>query len=135
MCTGEHLLLQIVNLTLLVSSYALNSSECAIIFVTRSDCHIVETAVRHPCQTHLVHSCWNIKVCGTIDIVLIFVDNLALIRGLVCIDRAAFLDARRGLERLLGAYTVSVVAGILQLLRLLQVAQLVVRDQQIASTI
>ena len=41
----EHLLLQIANLALLVTRLAFHWSESAVVFVPRSDGHVVETAI------------------------------------------------------------------------------------------
>ena len=45
------------------------------------------------------------------------------------VEGTALLHAGSGLDRLFGANAVSVVASLLQLLRLLEVAQLVVRNK------
>ena len=61
--------------------------------------------------------------------------NGALSVCLLCIKGRRFLHRGRGLERFFLAHAVSVVPGLLQLLGLLQVAELVVRDEQVASAI
>lgn len=48
---------------------------------------------------------------------------------LLCIESSGFFYCGCGLERFFLAHAISMVSGLLQLLRLLQVAELVVRNE------
>ena len=45
LCIVQHLLLKVIDLALLVVRLAFHGSQGAVVFVTRADCHVVETVV------------------------------------------------------------------------------------------
>ena len=105
-----------------------------IVFIARADRHVIETAVRDPCHAHLYRA-WGYGVnLHRLTCVLVTLVYHALRRSLLLDDDNALFNACWRLYRLLSAETVS-VAGLLKLLRLLQVAELVVRNEKVPSTI
>ena len=118
LCIGEYLLLEVADLPLFVASHALDWPERAIVLVSRADSHVIEAAVRYPCQADLVDSSRHVNL-RVACVLLTLVDHATLIDSLVGVECPAFLHRGSGLDRLLGANAVPVIARFLQLLRLL----------------
>lgn len=137
----NHLLFEVVQLPLRVGCLSLHGAERAVVLVRRPDRHVVEAAVAHAAKLTLLKRSGLARHDSRVaDVRLARVRSClvgrrdALVIQMVLGESARFLlDCGRGLERLLGGHCVS-VSRLLQLLRLLQVAELVVGDQQVAST-
>ena len=123
-------------------------AERAIILVTRTDRHVIEAAVRDSRHTDLIHSVVGSGADGATSstgilhiltrVCLALICSTALRGSIVLVfeTRVRFDTLFTADYRTSAAITPLMIPGLLQLLALLQVAQLIiVRDQQIATTV
>ncbi len=119
-------------MSLLVHGGALDRVERTVVLIARANGHIVETVVRDDSHTNLDVAYRHVHLrLASVVVILVY---HALRHGLVCCRCTVLFHAGCRLDRFFGANTVA-VAGLLKLLRLLQVAELVMRNEEIASTI
>lgn len=106
---------------LVVRTALVDRDEGAIVFIVRTDGHVVETAVRHPCHPHFDGALTRVHLGLTgVHHTL----RGCLVRG----QRGVLFHASCRLDRLFSGHAVA-VTSLLQLLRLLEVAKLVMGDE------
>lgn len=121
----EHLLLKVAYLALFVARGPFDWAQRAVVFVVRADGHVVEAAVRNARQAHLVQRVGYVYLRRARVQTLV---DKALSCRLLHVESPAIFHGGRRLYRFLRTDAVSIVASFLELLRLLEVAQLVVGD-------
>lgn len=131
----KDLLLQVIDLALLVVRTSFHGAQCAVVLVTWANRHVVETAVRNSSHPDLDCACWHIELCLTRVVLTLVRNTVSCSSCLMGIESPALLHTGCRLDWLFGGNALTVIASLLQLLRLLQVAQLVVRDQQVAPAV
>ena len=122
-----------------MTSWSLKWSDLAIILIVRPNRHVIETVVTHAPMFHGAPSWVSISLhLARINIVLLhtLVDHTLisqLLGMLMMRAKTTIFLASCWLYRLFCSDMVPVISCLLQLHRVLQVAQLVVWDEQVAS--